>query len=172
MQPQTSATYPTSLDNDKLQSFCISQSLPPHLYFVAIPQVVLGCSWPQHNNAKNNNRGGLMLGREIRHNPYHPYTPSTVAYINDSKFYVDADIKMDVIKNSFTYEKLPYDDTQPIRVLKLFPSTKFEAAIECEIMYTSLKGTNRVEYEALSYAWGDVNDPENRGEILLKDLSR
>ena len=74
---------------------------------------------------------------------------------------------MDVIKNSFIYEKLLDDDTQPVRVLKVFLSSDFEAAKECELIYTFLKGPNRVECEAVSYVWGNVNDPENRGEILL-----
>lgn len=35
------------------------------------------------------------------------------------------------------------------------------------LLYTSLKGANKIEYEALSYTWGDVKDLANRGEILL-----
>ncbi|KAG4417224.1 hypothetical protein IFR04_009673 [Cadophora malorum] len=63
---------------------------------------------------------------------------------------------MDVIKNSFIYEKLLDDDTQPVRVLKVFLSSDFEAAKECELIYTFLKGPNRVECEAVSYVWGNI----------------
>lgn len=74
---------------------------------------------------------------------------------------------MDVIKNSFVYQALPDDDTQAIRVLKVLPSIEFEDDIECELLHTSLKGANRIEYEALSYTWGDTKDLGNRGAIML-----
>jgi hypothetical protein len=74
---------------------------------------------------------------------------------------------MDIIKSGFAYHKLPEDDSQPIRLLKVHPSLDFDHLIECELLYSSLKGPDRIEFEAVSYAWGNIYDLANRGEILL-----
>jgi hypothetical protein len=75
---------------------------------------------------------------------------------------------MDVIKTSFVYKKLDTtSDSHPIRLLKIYPSTDFDAAIEYELLYSSLNGLDRIKFEALSYTWGDIYDPQNRGNIML-----
>ena len=78
---------------------------------------------------------------------------------------------MDIIKNPFVY--LPLDKNSEmfaIKLLKVYPSTNFEAAIERKLLNSSLKGPDRIDFEALSYTWGNIHDPNNRGEILLREL--
>jgi hypothetical protein len=76
---------------------------------------------------------------------------------------------MEIIKWDFKYEKLDESsDTQPIRLLKLYLSTDFDQEIESELLYSSLKGRDCVEFEALSLCLGNVHDPENGSSILLR----
>jgi hypothetical protein len=75
---------------------------------------------------------------------------------------------MDIIKTSFVYKKLDrMNHSHPIRLLKIYPSADFDTTILCELLYSSLNNPGRIEFEALSYTWGDIHDPHNRGSIML-----
>lgn len=52
-----------------------------------------------------------------------------------------------------------------IRVLKLLPSSNFDAPLECRLVHRNLYGDAH-EYEALSYVWGD---PKLTAEIILNN---
>jgi hypothetical protein len=54
---------------------------------------------------------------------------------------------------SFQYEAL--STRSGIRVLTLLPATKFGAKIRCTIKEINLGDAQPVEYEALSYVWGN-----------------
>jgi hypothetical protein len=59
---------------------------------------------------------------------------------------------------SYSYEALKDDQSaHPIRLLRLFPASTFDADIKCELFNTTLDAKDRVSFEALSYTWGDVN---------------
>lgn len=53
----------------------------------------------------------------------------------------------------FEHSPLNADDPKAIQILELLPSRNLKGPICCELRHTSL-GEN-VEYEALSYAWGE-----------------
>ncbi|KAH6611905.1 heterokaryon incompatibility protein-domain-containing protein [Boeremia exigua] len=54
---------------------------------------------------------------------------------------------------AFEYTPLDPADTRAFRVLELLPSTHIEDSVHCELRNYSLSGD--IEYEALSYAWGE-----------------
>lgn len=57
----------------------------------------------------------------------------------------------------FKYTPLPIaSGKSPIRLLKLFPATAFTEHIRCELFDACIEG--KVEFEALSYTWGDPTD--------------
>ncbi|PQE32650.1 heterokaryon incompatibility protein [Rutstroemia sp. NJR-2017a WRK4] len=55
---------------------------------------------------------------------------------------------------AFSYEPLDRE-AHEFRLLRLFPSTDFEAEIHCQLFHSSLN--DHPPYEALSYVWGDPN---------------
>jgi Heterokaryon incompatibility protein (HET) len=56
--------------------------------------------------------------------------------------------------SSYSYRPLkpPTKDGKPIRILKLFPATKKDAELKCELQ--EVEHLSNVRYEALSYVWG------------------
>lgn len=58
---------------------------------------------------------------------------------------------MGVTETSFIYQKLDTArELYPIRLIMIYPCSEFDATIECDIIHSSPKDPDRLEFEALS----------------------
>ena len=79
----------------------------------------------------------------------------------------DAHIEVGMRNRITPYEHIPLKSNQHIRVIKLYPSKREQAALRCSILQIGLDCVSGANIEAISYSWGPNVPPEN--DLYCKD---